>query len=338
MNLRTDLFHYKIRKKENMEQKRSLFGPLLLVAAGILWLLIQAGTIPSTNLWALMYIWPFLLIVGGLGMLLRAYWAYTSIVLDVILIGGIVLAILYAPQFGWSNPSISMFIQSAEPFFGPSERGSGEVILETRDVSDFRAIEVGYPAQVSVKQGNTESVKIEAEDNLLPGLKTEVTNGTLRIFYKSEKNKRVNPTQIVQITIVVKDLKEVKFSSAGDLTIDNLATDHLEVSLSGTGNVNLKDIQAKTLRVSLSGAGSMTASGTADALDVTISGFGNFTGTELRNQGARINISGAGSTTVWVYKELTADISGAGSVNYYGTASVTQYISGVGNVKHLGNK
>jgi hypothetical protein len=321
-----------------MEQKRSLFGPLLLIAVGMLWLFIQAGTIPSTNLWALTYIWPFLVIAAGLGMLLRAYWTYTSIVLDVILIGGVILAVLYAPQLGWANPSISLFIQNGEPFFGPGARGSGKLVIETRDVNDFRAIEVDYPAQVLIKQGNKESVKIEAEDNLLPGLRTEVRNGTLDIFYKPETGMRVNPTKIVKITIIIKDLTNLKISSAGQLTIEDLETDHLDLSLSGAGNLKLVEIHVKALRVNLSGAGSMTASGTAEDLDVNISGFGDFQGSELNNEETHVDISGAGSATVWVNKELTADIAGAGSVNYYGPASVTRHISGVGNIKHLGNK
>ena len=77
-----------------MQQKRSLFGPLLLVAVGVIWLLIKSGTVPSANLWALTHIWPFLLIAAGLGIILRPYWQYTSVLLDVIIIGGAVLAIL----------------------------------------------------------------------------------------------------------------------------------------------------------------------------------------------------------------------------------------------------
>ena len=93
-----------------MERKRSLFGPLLLIAAGIVWLLVKSGTIPTANLWALTHIWPFLLIAAGVGLLLRPYWSYISIVLDVVIIGGAVLAILYAPQLGWASPAmLSMF-------------------------------------------------------------------------------------------------------------------------------------------------------------------------------------------------------------------------------------
>lgn len=321
-----------------MEHRRSLFGPLLLIAAGVVWLLVKSGTIPAENLWALTHIWPFLLIAAGLGIILRSYWRYTSIVLDVLIIGGAILAILYAPQLGWTNPSIISMIDNSEPFIGPSERGSGNVVTEMRDVSDFHAIDISYPAQVLVKQGSKESLEIEAEDNLLPGLKTQVKDGVLNIFYKSENGKHVNPTKTVKITIVVKDLTSVDFTSAGDLTIDNLKTNALDVSLSGAGNLKLNKILVKTLGVDLSGAGSMSATGTADDLDLSISGFGDFKGADLHSKEARVDISGAGSAIVWVDNSLDAQISGAGSVSYYGSASVTKEISGVGGINHLGDK
>src|ERR1043165_8411010 len=126
-----------------MQRNRSLFGPLLLIAAGVVWLLVQSGTIPSANLWALTYIWPLLLIAAGLGIILRPYWSYTSVVLDVVLIGGALLAILYAPQLGWASPS-RLMINMNDPFVGPAERGSGNVVAETRNVSDFHTIDISY--------------------------------------------------------------------------------------------------------------------------------------------------------------------------------------------------
>lgn len=321
-----------------MDRKRSLFGPLLLIGAGVVWLLVKSGTVPSANLWALTHIWPFLLIAAGLGIILRPYWSYTSVALDVLIIGGALLAILYAPQLGWASPSMLTMFNFDESFVGPGERGSGNVVTETRKVSGFDAVNVSYPGQVLIKQGNTESLKIEAEDNLLPNLKTQVKNGTLEIFYRRDNGKHVNPTKSVKITIVVKDLTDVEFTSAGELIIENLKTDSLDVSLSGAGNVELDNILVKSLSVSLSGAGSATASGTADSLDLSISGFGDFKGEDLYDKKARVSISGAGSATVWVDEDLMAEVSGAGSVSYYGSAAVTRQISGVGGVNHLGNK
>ena len=321
-----------------MEHRRSLFGPLLLIAAGVVWLLVKAGTIPAANLWALTHIWPFLLIAAGLGIILRSYWKYTSMILDVLIIGGAVLAILYAPQLGWTNPSIFTMFDNGETFIGPGERGSGNVISQTRAVSGFEAVSISYPAEVSIKQGNAESLQIEAEDNLLPNLKTQVKNGTLEIFYKRENGKHVNPTKTVKITIVVKDLTNVDFTSAGNLTIEDLKTNALDVSLSGAGDIKLNKVAMKNLSVSLSGAGSMSASGTADDLDLNISGFGDFKGGDIHSQDARVNISGAGSATVWADNNLDAQISGAGSISYYGSASVIKQISGVGGINHIGNK
>ena len=321
-----------------MTQKRSLFGPLALIAAGVIWLLVRGGTIPSANLWALTHVWPFLLIAAGVGIILRSYWAYTSIVLDVLIVGGISLAILFAPQLGWASPSMVAFGGDGDFFFGPGERGSGNVIKETREVSGFDSVAVDYPARVFITQGNKESLQIEADDNFLPGLRTEVKNGSLHISYKSNDRKHVNPTRTPVINITVRNLSDVSFSSAGELTIDGIETDSLGVSLDGAGSLKLEDVHAPELSISMSGAGSMSASGSTDDLSLSISGFGDFKGSELHGKTANVSISGAGSATVWVDSQLDAEISGAGSVNYYGDADVTQDISGVGSVKHLGSK
>ena len=60
-----------------MSQPKSIFGPLLLIAAGAIWLLIQSGNLASGNLWALTHIWPYLLIAAGIGLILRGISAWT---------------------------------------------------------------------------------------------------------------------------------------------------------------------------------------------------------------------------------------------------------------------
>lgn len=321
-----------------MSHPRSLFGPLLLIGAGVIWLLTKAGSVPVSNLWALTHIWPYLLIVAGVGLILRSYWKYTSILLDVLIIGGAMLAIFYAPTLGWDNPAIVGVVGSGNVYFGPGQPGSGNVITETRDANAFNAISVDYPAQITITQGKTESVAIEAEDNLLPDLRTQVRGDTLQIFYQLSGDKHINPTKPVKIRIVVKDLKDVEFSSAGDLTLDGIQTDKLNISVSGAGNLKVNDLTARSFSVDLSGAGSMSASGEADDFNLIISGFGSFNGKDLHNKTARVDLSGAGSATLWVDDSLDAQISGAGSVNYYGSPTVTKQIAGVGGVSHSGDK
>jgi len=322
-----------------MQQPKSLFGPLFLIAAGAIWLLVKANSIPAANLWALTHIWPYLLIAAGVGIILRPYWKYTSLLMDVLVIGGVTLAVVFAPVLGWANPSMSFMVGDGDFYFGPGEPGSGKVISQTREVSGFDSIEVSFFAEVFISQGKTESVKVEAEDNVLPGLKTEVRGDTLHIFYKTGNDKHVRPTKPVKISIVVKDLKAVSFDGAGELSIAGLETDDLNVSASGAGTLRLNEITAKNLSVDLSGAGDVSASGSADNLDLTISGVGKFDGADLHSQTANASLSGVGSATVWVDDKLDAEISGVGSVSYYGAEdAVTKQIGGLGGVKYLGDK
>jgi hypothetical protein len=321
-----------------MSKPRSLFGPLLLIAIGAIWLLTKSGSLPSANLWAVTYVWPYVLIAAGVGLILRSYWKYSKLLMDVVIVGGVVFAIVFAPSLGWDNPSTNMLVFDGHGFVGRGEPGSGNVITETREVDNFHAIDVDYPAQVTVTQGKAVSVEVTADDNLLPGLQTQVRNGTLEVFYKSESGDWISPSKGVKIMIVVKDLDMVDIHNAGDITLEGIKSDSLRMDVSGAGNLELNDIDVDKLSVDLSGAGNVVASGRADDFDLSISGFGNFNGRDLQTKTAEVNMSGAGSATVWVEDDLDANISGAGSINYYGSPDVSKHVSGVGSVSRSGDK
>ena len=87
-----------------MEKHRSFFFPLLLIAAGVVWLLISMNIIPAANLWALTHIWPYLLIVLGLGLILQSQAPASKPFVSALVVIGAVAAIIFAPQMGWADP------------------------------------------------------------------------------------------------------------------------------------------------------------------------------------------------------------------------------------------
>ena len=309
--------------------QRSLFWPLTLIATGVIWLMVSMNLIPAANLWALTYIWPYVLILLGLGLILRNYLPAVGWLVSALIVIGAVLAVVYAPRLGWAGgPSMAF-----GPDFGGGVTGSGKIESQTREVQDFLAVSINYPAEVLIQQGKVESVKLEADDNLLPQLTTEVDNGTLIIENKENSwSKRVNPTDRVKITITVKDLREIEFSSAGNLRVEALKTDALSLNLNGVGEMTLNDLDVGKLESRISGAGNIEANGLADELDVRISGVGGFDAPKLESQVATVRISGAGSATVNVVDDLTARVSGAGSINYYGSPTLHEDVSGAGSV------
>jgi hypothetical protein len=314
---------------------RSFFWPLTLIAAGVIWLLISMQVIPAANLWALTRIWPYVLILLGLGLILRSFWNFSGEVVSSLIVLGTMAAVVFAPRLGWAGgPHPDWGIGSG---FGGAVAGSGRIVSSTRAVDGFDSISIRYPAQVVVRQGEAESVKIEADDNLLPQLATDVRDGTLVI----ENRERdwadlVNPSRHAQITITVTDLREIDFKSAGELRVEALETEALEVALSGAGEIELDELQVKSLDVALSGAGNIRAEGRAEELNLVISGMGSFEADGLETRIASVRISGAGSAEVRVKDELSAAVSGAGSINYYGSPRVTEIISGAGSVDQAG--
>jgi hypothetical protein len=315
-------------------KQRSIFFPLALIATGAIWILISMGRIPSENLWALSRFWPVLLIAAGIGLILRAYWAPARIVMDVLVVGGAVLAILYAQQLGWNTPQWGFGVGS---MYEGGAAGSGKIASQTREASGFQALSMDYPADVFIQQGANESVKLEGDDNLLPQLSTQVTGGTLRITNSEPSwSRRVNPSKPVRITITVKDLHKIDFSSAGEVRVDSLETDTLEVTLSGAGHLTINNLSAKKLVCNLSGAGSFSANGVASTLNINISGVGSFDGGGLTGSDASVHLSGVGSATVHPKDTLSAEVSGVGSVRYYGNPRVDKQVSGLGTVSQIG--
>lgn len=313
---------------------RSIFFPLALIAAGVLWLLVSLGRLPAENLWALTHFWPFLLIAAGLGLMLRSFWAPGRLLLEALTVGAAVLAIVFAPQLGWTGPQGGF---SGDWSLGGGQPGSGKVISATRPVAGIQAIGLTYPAEVVVRQGTVESVEITAEDNLLPQLSTEVKAGTL-VIENREINwtQRVNPTKPVKILITVKNLTEIDLSSAGNLRVEKLTTPELRVRLSGAGDLSLEQLKTELLDCRLSGAGEIEANGSAENLKLVISGVGSFKGAELTSQSVETRLSGAGSAIVRAALQLNASLSGAGSIDYYGDPQVSQTISGVGSIHKIG--
>jgi len=311
----------------------SLFFPLTLIAAGVIWLLVSMNVVPAANLWALTHIWPYVLIALGVGLILRSYSPAAGSVVSALVVVGAVLAVLYAPRLGWAGAPSWEF----DADFGGGVPGSGQVESETRALKNFLAISIEYPAEVIVQQGAPESVKVEAEDNLLPQLSTEIRDGTLYIENNERDwSRRVDPSETVKITITVKDVHEIDFSSAGTLQVNGLKTEDLSLVLSGVGEVTLNKLEVGKLESVLSGAGDIAANGTADEMQLTISGFGDFDAKDLKTLSADVHISGAGSADVSVKNDLTATVSGAGSINYYGSPHLEQNISGAGSVHQAG--
>lgn len=223
--------------------------------------------------------------------------------------------------------------------FGPDNmvRGSGNVISETRNVSGFDTVSISNSGDATISVGDTESLVITAEDNILPLIQSNVVNGRLEIGGKP--NSSYSTTRGISYKITVKSLKGVETSGSTDVSVTNtVKADSFSAGTSGSGRITLADLQASSITLRTSGSGRIDASGKASSLNATTSGSGEIVAGNLSTGSATVSTSGSGNVTVWVTDTLNAHTSGSGNVRYYGQPNVSRSESGSGRVTSLGNK
>lgn len=214
--------------------------------------------------------------------------------------------------------------------------GSGRSVTETRDVSNFHAVDFAFLGDLEIKQGDEETLTITGDDNIVELIRTRVIDGVLHIDGGAANiGRTIVPLRYV---LTVKTLDGIALSGLGNVTMARLANDDVALALSGAGALTVDALSADTLSVNLSGLGSANLGGAVRRQVVNLSGAGSYYAGDLRAQNATINISGLGNAEVWVVETLNADISGAGNIAYKGRPQVTQRISGLGRVTELGNE
>ena len=188
--------------------------------------------------------------------------------------------------------------------------GSGTVRSESRDVHGFSSVQLAGSGDAVIQQTGSESLTIEAEENLLPLLTSEVSGGVLTLGTKPGAS--INPTRPITYRVTMKDLRGL--------------------SVSGSGGATATEVKADALGVEVSGSGAITVTGTADSQQVRVTGSGDYRGAQLPSRIATVLVSGSGNAEVNVRDTLDAQVSGSGTVRYTGNPQVNKSVSGSGEV------
>lgn len=194
---------------------------------------------------------------------------------------------------------------------GGGVTGSGNLKTEVRQVSNFTQVDFSQVGTLTIAQTGVEGLTITADDNILPILTSDVSNGVLHLGAKDNQNYRTEKP--ITYALSVKALNGL--------------------TLSGAGATQARNLDTQTLTVTMSGAGSATLQGKANDQQVTVSGVGSYDGGDFTTRTAKVNVSGVGNAIVNASDTLDATVSGVGSIEYIGNPKVTSHVSGVGSVK-----
>jgi len=217
--------------------------------------------------------------------------------------------------------------------------GSRRVITEDRKVSNFDKIDFSTIGELTIRQGDRESLAIEAESNVMRRIKTEVRGGTLYIDMRSVFPWwGVVPTRRIKYDLMLRDLSGLDLSGVGGIYAGAIDTDRLDLNITGAGEVIVRALDAETLMVEHTGVGKCELAGEVAEQEIMLTGAGEYDAADLESETVEVEVTGVGKATVWASERLDIKLSGAGSVVYYGDPRVTQDVTGIGRVRSLGSR
>lgn len=197
--------------------------------------------------------------------------------------------------------------------------GNGNVVEESRDISGFTGVHVSSGIDVLLSEGDEFKVVVEADENLLEVIETELKGdmlvvGTDHVNIRNAKSKKVHVT--------LPSLESLKISSAGDC--DGQTTFHcddLRLEVSSAGDL-LMEVEADRIDLDISSSGDVRLSGKANTFDVSLSSAGDLDAFDLVAEKVDVNVSSAGDARVHATKEISMSASSAGDIYYKGGAEV----------------
>lgn len=208
-------------------------------------------------------------------------------------------------------------------------KGSGKLATETRALTGFSKISLEGDMEVYVTQGATESVRIEADHNLLKHITTTIEGGELEI----SSNESLNSENPIKVYVTADDLSALRMAGSGKLiTQTPFTSKDFSTSIAGSGSI-AANIVAEKLTASIAGSGNVILKGTADLASVSVAGSGDVKGFDLITKTASVDIAGSGNCELSTTDQLTGNIMGSGSIYYHGDPKLNKSIMGSGDIQ-----
>ena len=232
-----------------------------------------------------------------------------------------------------------------------SVRGSGEVVEEQRPVSGIKSVRLANQGDVFIELGEEETLVIEAEDNLLEYITSEMNGSQLVLRTRPGVNLRNSAP--IRYYLTVTELEElsvsssgdidaprfettdfrIEVSSSGDVKLDELDVERLRVNISSSGDVAIGNLYAEEIDLNISSSGSLNVlGGQVDEQEITISSSGDYSARDLASRVANVRISSSGSATLRVSDRIDASLSSSGDLYYLGSPSLNARQTSSGEV------
>jgi hypothetical protein len=187
--------------------------------------------------------------------------------------------------------------------------GSGKRVTQKREVAAFTSINTQGAFNIEVVCQKPVALELEADDNIVPLVSTEVSNNIL----------------------YVKGLQDFSVSEPIALKISVPNLDGLSVA--GAGTMDISDLKNDKFEIDSSGAPTIKVSGNTKVVDIDTSGAAKIDTHKLHAAKAVVDSKGVSKVDLAASDQLDVKISGPSHVTYIGDPVVNKTVNGPGKVE-----
>lgn len=208
--------------------------------------------------------------------------------------------------------------------------GSGDIVTETRTIASFNGVSVSGDFNVDIKTGEKQDVVVEADDNLIKNIQTDVVNGTLRIK-TTDRNLR---NAHLNVHISVPSIDNLSASAAANIEVKNILNSEKTVTFKASSAASITaEVKAPAVKAEASSAAEIKLTGRTRDFTGTTSSAANIKALDLLAENTVISSSSGASAHVHASVSLDASASSGADITYRGGANVKKSTSSGGEVK-----
>jgi len=195
-------------------------------------------------------------------------------------------------------------------------KGNRNVVSEDRTIrSDFEIINVQQGINLTISQGNPTSLSVEADENVIDLLITEVKNNELNIYFE----KSVYQAKARNVFLTTENISKIKASSGASVKSENtIQAETLELNSSSGSTMKIRTIANEITSESSSGS-NITIVGKSNSFTANSSSGSSINAKDLKVVNAITKASSGANIDVNVTGKLTAKASSGADIDYEGS-------------------
>ena len=214
--------------------------------------------------------------------------------------------------------------------FGSGKKGNGIVAEESREITEeFTAVLASEGLDVFVTQASDFTIRVEADENVIDLIATDIENGRLRIHTIEDIGRATK-----KVYVSLPEINSLEGSGGADLIAQNvIKMDKINLEATSGADLNVELVVDKVDADASSGA-DIRITGEAATLIADASSGSDIKARNLITKNCTANASSGSDIRVHVTESLVADASSGADISYSGDASVKKNKSSSGSVHY----